>query len=68
MRLTTFNQDVGVLAMAHRDGIGVGVVQFLIGPGTWMRRRGYLESTGELVWVCVLDVVRDGGAWCGCRV
>ena len=33
-----------------------------------MGRRGYLETTRELVRVCVLGVVRGSRTWCGCRV
>jgi len=31
-------------------------------------RSGYLESTRKLVWVRVLEMVRGGRNWCGCRV
>lgn len=68
MRLTTFDQDVRVLMMAHRDGIGAWVVEFLMGPRTWVRRSGYLESARKLVGVCVLGVVTGSGTWCGRRV
>ena len=68
MRWAAFDQDVGVLMMAHRDGIGVRVVEFLMGSWTGVGRSGYLESTGELVRVSVLGVVRGGRSWYGCRV
>ena len=67
VRWTAFDQDVRVLVMAHWDGIGVGVVEFLMGSRTRVWRNGYLQPTRELVWVCVLEV-RGDGTWCGCRV
>ena len=63
-----FYQEVGVLMMAHLAGIGVWVVEFLMGSRAWLRRSGYLEQTRELVRVCVLGVVRGGESRSGCRV
>jgi len=42
MGWTAFDQDVRVLVMAHRDGIGVRVVEFLMGARTRVWRDGYL--------------------------
>lgn len=68
MGLTTFDHDVRVLVMAHRDGIGAWVVEFLMEPRTRVGRSGYLESTRKLVRVGVLGVVRGSMTWHGCRV
>ena len=68
MGWATFDQDFRVLIMAHRNGIGVWVVEFLMGSWTRVGRSGYLEPTRELVWVCLLEVVGGGRTWCGCRV
>ena len=67
MRLRVFDWGVRVL-MAHRDGIGVRVVEFLMRPRTRVRGSRYLEPTRELVRVCVLGITRGIRSWCGCRV
>ena len=68
MRWTTFDRDVRFLMMAHWNCVGVWVVKFRMRPWTRVGRSRYLESTRELVRVCVLGVVRDGVTWSGYRV
>jgi len=60
MGLAAFDQDFRVLMMAHRNGIGVWVVEFLMGSWARVGRNGYLESTRKLVWVSLLEVIRGG--------
>ena len=60
MGLAALDQDFRVLMMAHRNGIGVWVVEFLMGSWARVGRSGYLESTRKLVWVSLLEVIRGG--------